>query len=238
MENRKILVVDDDPKIVKLVEHSLRREGYQVFTAVNGSQALEMVEKFRPDLVVLDLMLPEIDGFEVCKKIKSHQDIPVIILSARGEEVDKVVGFTLGADDYQTKPFSPTELMMRVKAVLRRSRNERRGGETDCIVCRGLEINYKNRSVRVNEKTIDLTAKEFELLWHLASGSPQVFTRQQLLESLWEPDFFGDENTLTVHVRRLREKIESDPTNPAFIKTVWGVGYKFEAAAGVQQENN
>lgn len=232
MENRKILVVDDDPKIVKLVEHSLRREGYQVFAAANGSQALEMVEKFRPDLVVLDLMIPEIDGFEVCKRIKSNQDIPVIILSARGEEVDKVVGFTLGADDYQTKPFSPTELVMRVKAVLRRSHNGQRSGETDCIICRGLEINNRHRSVKVSGKIIELTAKEFDLLWYLATGSPQVFTRQQLLESLWEPDFFGDENTLTVHVRRLREKIESDPTNPAYIKTVWGVGYKFE-----RQEN-
>ena len=229
MEDRKILVVDDDPKIVKLVEHSLRREGYQVFAAVNGSQALEMVEKFRPDLVVLDLMLPEIDGFEVCKRIKSRQDIPIIILSARGEEVDKVVGFTLGADDYQTKPFSPTELMMRVKAVLRRAQNATRGSETDSIICQGLEINSKHRSVRVNGKNIELTAKEFDLLWYLAIGSPLVFTRQQLLESLWEPDFYGDENTLTVHVRRLREKIESDHTNPAFIKTVWGVGYKFEA---------
>lgn len=232
METGKILVVDDDAKILKLVEHALRREGYQVFTASTGSLALQMEEKIRPDLVVLDLMLPELDGFEVCKRMKSRRDVPVIILSARGEEVDKVVGFTLGADDYQTKPFSPTELVMRVKAVLRRFQKSVRNSETECIACRNLEINYRNRSVRVNGKAVDLTAKEFDLLWHLAAGSPQVFTRQQLLESLWEPDFFGDENTLTVHIRRLREKIETDPTNPSFIKTVWGVGYKFETAAG------
>lgn len=230
MENKTILVVDDEPQILKVVEHSLRREGYQVFTAADGEQALITAEKIRPDLIILDLMLPHIDGFEVCKRIKSRQDVPVIILSARGEEVDKVVGFTLGADDYQTKPFSPTELAMRVKAVLRRYRQLTPLHNTDReqITCANLEINFKNRTVKVAGNNVDLTAKEFDLLWYLASGSPQVFTRQQLLEALWEPDFYGDENTLTVHIRRLREKIEAEPTNPVFIKTVWGVGYKFE----------
>ena len=230
--NEKILVVDDDLKILKIVEHSLGREGFRVFRAIDGEEAVKAAAAIRPDLIVLDLMLPSIDGFEVCKQIKSKWDVPVIILSARGEEVDKVVGFTLGADDYQTKPFSPTELVMRVKAVLKRCRqNNSTDIECEQIINRGLEINIRNRTVKVNGKPVDLTAKEFDLLWYMAKGSPQVYTRQQLLEALWEPDFYGDENTLTVHIRRLREKIEENPTKPMFIKTIWGVGYKFEKGA-------
>ncbi len=225
----EILVVDDDPKILKVIEHSLRREEYQVFTAADGEQAIMLEEKLRPGLIILDLMLPKLDGFEVCRRIKALRDIPVIILSARGEELDKVVGFTLGADDYLTKPFSPTELLMRVKAVLRRCKQSAVPDSLqETISCRDLVINARTRTVQVRGKEVDLTAKEFDLLWHLAKGSPQVFTRQQLLESLWEPDFYGDENTLTVHIRRVREKIEEDSNNPNFIKTVWGVGYKFD----------
>lgn len=230
MEAETILVVDDEPKIIKIVEHSLKREGYQVLSASDGEQAVELMKKVKPSLIILDLMLPKMDGFEVCRKIKSIHDVPVIILSARGEEVDKVVGFTLGADDYQTKPFSPTELIMRVKAVLRRYKHTANQAASEEILDFGtLKINNKTRTVKLNDKNIELTAKEFDLLWYLAFSSPQVFTRQQLLEALWEADFFGDENTLTVHIRRLREKIEVDPTNPIFIKTVWGVGYKFES---------
>lgn len=229
MNSEKVLVVDDDSKILKVIEHSLRREGYQVLTAMDGENAIHLAEKTRPDLIILDLMLPKIDGFEVCRKVKTKRDIPVIILSARGEELDKVVGFTLGADDYQTKPFSPTELMMRVKAVLRRYRQTGNENEQDgSVTCHELKINSKTRTVIVRGQNIELTAKEFDLLWHLAKSSPQVFTRQQLLESLWEPDFYGDENTLTVHIRRLREKIEKDSNKPHYIKTVWGVGYKFD----------
>lgn len=229
MESGKILIVDDDPKILKIVEHTLRREGYQVFAAPDGEQAISMADRVKPNLVVLDLMLPQMDGFEVCKRIKNNHDVPVIILSGRGEEVDKVVGFTLGADDYQTKPFSPTELTMRVKAVLRRYKpDKKQDNGREQISYDGLDINSKNRTVRVGEKDVELTAKEFDLLWYLAEGTPRVYTRQQLLEALWEPDFYGDENTLTVHIRRLREKIETDPTKPTYIKTVWGVGYKFE----------
>lgn len=230
MNPEKVLVVDDDPKILKVIEHSLRREGYHVYTAADGENAINLTEKLRPNLIILDLMLPKIDGFEVCRKIKSKIDVPVIILSARGEEIDKVVGFTLGADDYQTKPFSPTELIMRVKAVLRRYRltGNEDNQEID-ITCRDLKINSKTRTVSVKGQNVELTAKEFDLLWHLAKSSPQVFTRQQLLESLWEPDFYGDENTLTVHIRRLREKIEQDSNKPQYIKTVWGVGYKFDS---------
>lgn len=230
METEKILIVDDEPKIIKIIEHSLKREGYEVFSALDGEQALELANKISPDLIILDLMLPKLDGFEVCRRIKSNREVPVIILSARGEEVDKVVGFTLGADDYQTKPFSPTELLMRVKAVLRRYRHPvKNEADKQSLDFGNLTINNRTRTVKVEGKIIDLTAKEFDLLWYLAVSSPQVFTRQQLLEALWEADFYGDENTLTVHIRRLREKIEDDPTNPVHIKTVWGVGYKFEA---------
>lgn len=236
MKPEKILVVDDDPKILKVIEHSLRREGFQIFTAADGEQALVLEEKIRPGLIVLDLMLPKVDGFEVCRRIKALRDVPVIILSARGEEMDKVVGFTLGADDYQTKPFSPTELLMRVKAVLRRyAQADTPENRKEIISCRDIEINSRTRTVQVRGKEVDLTAKEFDLLWHLAQGSPQVYTRQQLLESLWEPDFYGDENTLTVHIRRIREKIEDDSNKPHYIKTVWGVGYKFDRGPAVKE---
>lgn len=233
MNTEKVLVVDDDPKILKVVEHSLRREGFEVLTAVDGESAIHLTEKVQPDLIILDLMLPKIDGFEVCRRIKTKRDVPVIILSARGEEIDKVVGFTLGADDYQTKPFSPTELIMRVKAVLRRYRQTAYEDKQDkSITCCDLKINENTRTVTVRGQNVELTAKEFDLLWHLAKSSPRVLTRQQLLESLWEADFYGDENTLTVHIRRLREKIEEDSNKPLYIKTVWGVGYKFDSGIG------
>lgn len=225
----KILVVDDEPKILKVVEHTLRRDGYEIYTAMDGEQAVEAAESIKPDLIVLDLMLPKLNGFEVCRQIKSRWDVPIIILSARCNEVDKIMGFTLGVDDYQTKPFSPAELALRVKAVLRRSKGAADGPQTtESLAFSGLEINRKSREVKVHGAVVELTAKEFDLLWHLASHPNQVFTRGQLLEQIWDISFFGDENTVTVHVRRLREKIEKDPGQPNFIKTVWGVGYKFE----------
>jgi len=227
----KILVVDDEPKILKVVEHTLRREGYEIFTAADGEEAVEMAERLKPDLIVLDLMLPKLNGFEVCRKIKSRQDVPIIILSARGDEVDKIMGFTLGVDDYQTKPFSPAELALRVKAVLRRSVSSADSRQDkDVLVFDGLEVNRKTREVKSHGRPVELTAKEFELLWLLASHPNQVFSRDQLLERIWDISFFGDENTVTVHVRRLREKIEKDPGQPGFVKTVWGVGYKFEVS--------
>lgn len=224
----KVLVVDDEPKILKVIEHSLRREGYEIHTAMDGQQALEAAERIKPDLIVLDLMLPKINGFDVCRKIKSQRDIPIIVLSARSDEVDKIMGFTLGADDYQTKPFSPAELVLRVKAVLRRSQPVDVDQAKEMLSFPGLEINRKSREVRIRGAVVELTAKEFDLLWLMASYPNQVFSRSQLLEQIWDVSFFGDENTVTVHVRRLREKIEIDPGQPEYIKTVWGVGYKFE----------
>lgn len=225
----KILVVDDEPKILKVVEHSLRREGYEIYTAVDGEQAVETAERIKPDLIVLDLMLPKLNGFDVCRKIKSQRDVPIIVLSARSDEVDKIMGFTLGVDDYQTKPFSPAELVLRVKAVLRRNKTGAEANQAkDIISFLSLEVNRKSREVKIHGAVVDLTAKEFDLLWLMASHPNQVFSRSQLLEQIWDVSFFGDENTVTVHVRRLREKVEKDPGQPEFIKTVWGVGYKFE----------
>ncbi len=230
----KILVVDDEPKILKVLEHSLRREGYQIFTATDGEQALDMAERINPDLIVLDLMLPKLNGFEVCRIIKGRQEVPIIILSARDEEVDKIMGFTLGVDDYQTKPFSPAELVFRVKAILRRSSFTPEGQQAKDIICLpGLQINRKSRIVKAYDTIAELTAKEFELLWLLAAHPNQVFSRAQLLEQIWDISFWGDENTVTVHIRRLREKIEKDPGKPDFVKTVWGIGYKFETESGL-----
>lgn len=230
MNNYKILVVDDEPKIVKVLEHTLAREKYTVYTAFDGQEAVEKALRLVPDLIVLDLMLPDIDGFEVCKRVKGKLDIPIIILSAKDDEVDKIVGFKMGVDDYQTKPFSPAELALRIRAVLRRSKVKGEvQSEVDLLRYKNIEINLKTRIIRVYDRRVNLTAKEFDLLWLLASYPNQVFTRMQLLEKIWDSSYFGDENTVTVHIRRLREKIEKDPADPEFIKTIWGVGYKFEA---------
>ncbi len=223
----KILVVDDEPRILKVVEHSLRAEGFQVLKANDGDQALFLADRENPDLIVLDLMMPRMDGFEVCTVLRQKSNVPILVLSAKSAEIDKVLGFKLGIDDYLTKPFSPTELVLRVKAILRRSSQNRT--ETNKQISFGpLEMDATTRRVMVNGKLIELTAKEFDLLWLLASHPRQVFTRAQLLNHIWETDFIGDTNTVTVLVKRVREKIEQDPSQPALIRTVWGVGYKFD----------
>ncbi|ADG83222.1 two component transcriptional regulator, winged helix family [Thermincola ferriacetica] len=229
MNNHKVLVVDDEPKILKILEHTLKKERFQVITAQNGMEAVELAAKVSPDLVLLDLMLPDIDGFEVCRRIKSRSDIPIIVLSAKDDEVDKIVGFKLGIDDYQTKPFSPTELVLRIRAVLRRSKGCKEAANDGILTYKDIEINQRTRQVRVYGRNVNLTVKEFDLLWLLASYPNQVFSRMQLLEKIWDSSYYGDENTVTVHIRRLREKIENDPADPEFIKTIWGIGYKFEA---------
>jgi DNA-binding response OmpR family regulator len=224
----KVLIVDDDAKIIKIVRHCLEKEGFLVLAAFDGEQALQMAELEQPDIVVLDLMLPKINGLDVCKELVTEQEIPVIILSAKGDELDRIVGFRLGVDDYLAKPFSPTELVLRVKAVLRRMQGRRKQLDRQVITVGDLQINFAARSAVVKCKQVNLTGKEFELLWLLSSNPHQVFTRMQLLEKIWHSDYQGDENTVTVHVRRLREKIEIDPAQPTYIKTVWGMGYKFE----------
>ena len=227
---KRILVVDDDPKILKALDQALRKEGYDVFRAADGEEALQIARDEDPDLIVLDIMLPKLDGFEVCAKIRALNNVPILILSARGEEMDKVVGFNVGADDYLTKPFRLSELVLRVRAILRRTAvaapNQVNDGAP--IRFREMEINRAARSVAVRTRQVELTPKEFDLLWLLASHPGNVFSREAILQRVWHSDYTGDEAALTVCVRRLREKIEHDPGNPEYIKTIWGIGYKFE----------
>ena len=220
-----VLVVDDEPIVREVVVSYLKREGYRTLEAGDGDRARELVERESPDLVVLDLMLPGIDGLSVCRWIRTHSDLPVIMLTARGEEADRIVGLELGADDYVTKPFSPRELAARVRTVLRRSAppsplNER-------LAFEGLEIDASTREVRRDGDAVRLTAKEFDLLWFLASHPRRVFSRDQLMDRVWGYEAALDTGTVTVHVRRLREKIEPDASHPRFLETVWGVGYRF-----------
>lgn len=227
---KRILVVDDDPKILKALDQALRKEGYEVFRAADGEEALQIARDEDPDLIVLDIMLPKLDGFEVCAKIRALNNVPVLILSARGEEMDKVVGFNVGADDYITKPFRLSELVLRVRAILRRSTVSEPDHASDGtpIRFRDMEINRAARYVTVRTKQVELTPKEFDLLWLLASHPGNVFSREAILQRVWHSDYTGDEAALTVCVRRLREKIELDAGNPEYIKTIWGIGYKFE----------
>ncbi len=224
---KRILAVDDDAKVLKILQHSLTREGFEVVCAADGFEAIDRAKEAKPDLILLDIMMPGMDGFETLRHLKEFLDVPVIILSARGEELDRVVGFRMGVDDYQTKPFSPVELALRVKAVLRRSVSPAGQKAADVIKCGRLVIDYTKRLVENGDRNINLTPKEFELLWLMASHPGQVFTKPHLLERIWESTYEGDENTVNVHIRRLREKIEDDPSSPIYIKTVWGTGYKF-----------
>lgn len=224
---KRILAVDDDSKVLKILQHSLTREGFEVICASDGFEALERAREAKPDLILLDIMMPGMDGFETLRHLKEFLDVPVIILSARGEELDRVVGFRMGVDDYQTKPFSPVELALRVKAVLRRSSSSAKQKTAEIIKYGQLVIDYSKRLVENGDRSINLTPKEFELLWLMASHPGQVFTKPHLLERIWESTYEGDENTVNVHIRRLREKIEDDPSSPIYIKTVWGTGYKF-----------
>jgi DNA-binding response OmpR family regulator len=227
MPEQRVLIVEDEPMVAEVVERYLRRDGYEVRVVHDGHAALEGYERFQPDLIVLDLMLPGVDGMEVCRWVRAHSQTPVIMLTARGEEIDKLVGLELGADDYVTKPFSPRELAARVKAVLRRA-----GGSTqvagDALRFGGLRINGRTRAVEDRRGPINLTAREFDVLFHLASHPGQVFSREQLMDAVWDYEFVGDASTVTVHMRRLRAKVEADPSRPKHLKTVWGVGYKFE----------
>ncbi len=237
MKQQTILVVDDEATIREVVRRYLELEGFQVIEAKNGNEALDKLQQHPPDLVVLDLMLPGVDGWAITRSLRTpagytalslNGDIPIVMLTARTGEADRIMGFELGADDYVVKPFSPRELVARVKAVLRRSTPGAAGNETP-LEFGALYLDPRSRIVRINDQPVTLTAKEFDLLWFFARHPRQVFTRQQLLDSVWGYEFYGDESTVTVHVRRLREKIEQDPAKPVYIQTVWGVGYKFES---------
>lgn len=225
------MLVDDEESIRKVVQHIVQKEGYDFCYAADGEQALEMFAQENPDLIILDVMLPEVDGFEVCRRIREKSTVPIILLSAKGDIVDKSVGFNMGADDYITKPFSPIELALRMKAMIRRSTFQLSADNTeedkDRIIIKDLEINNKTFEVSMRGKKVDLTSKEFELLSFMAKHPGQVFTRQQLFDNLWGEKYLGDAGTITVFIRKVREKIEKDPGHPEYIHTVWGVGYKF-----------
>lgn len=223
----KILLVDDEPMVADVMERYLRREGFQVLLAADGEAAVATAQESAPDLILLDLMLPKIDGLTAFRQIRSHSSVPIIILTAKGEETDRIVGLETGADDYIAKPFSPREVVARVKAVLRRAGGAAAPASGDSIRFDQLQINPRTRDVHVDRHKVELTAKEFDLLWFLASNPGEVFTRAQLLDQVWDFQYAGDASTVTVHIRRLRIKIEADPDHPRYIKTVWGVGYKF-----------
>lgn len=222
-----ILVVEDDKTVAEVVSRYLVREGYQVEHVADGAVALARVQKAMPDLIVLDLMLPGVDGREVCRRVRAVSDVPIIMLTALGETGDRIAGLEIGADDYLAKPFSPRELVARVKNVLKRSGGEARSGSS-ALEVGDVRLDRKSREVVIAGRQVDLTQREFDLLAFLMEHPKEVFRREVLLEHVWGYTF-GDTSTVTVHVRRLREKIEPDPSNPTYVQTVWGVGYKFGA---------
>ncbi len=222
-----VLVVDDEPIVREVVVRYLEREGHRTLEAGDGDAARGMIERADPDLVVLDVMLPGADGLELCRWIRGRSELPVIMLTARGEEADRIVGLELGADDYVTKPFSPRELAARVRTVLRRSAFSAPAAAT--LEFGDVELERETREARKAGALIRLTVKEFDLLWFLASHPRRVFSRDQLMASVWGYTAALDTGTVTVHVRRLREKIEDDPSQPRYLETVWGVGYRLAA---------
>jgi DNA-binding response OmpR family regulator len=230
----RIVIVDDDPTVADVVGRYLVRDGHTVECVHDGHEALRRIAEQQPDLVVLDLMLPGIDGLEVCRRLRERWPIPVVMLTALGDETDRLAGFEIGADDYVTKPFSPRELAMRVRSVLRRSRSampadkpEGRQADPEILTDRDVTVDLSAHEVRVSGRLIQLTSREYDLLAFLLRHPRQAFTREQLLSEVWGWTF-GDTSTVTVHVRRLREKLETDPTLPRRIVTVWGVGYRYE----------
>ncbi|MDD3502680.1 MAG: response regulator transcription factor [Eubacteriales bacterium] len=235
---KKAMIVDDDPNISELLRLYFDKDGFAVITCLDGDRAFDTFVQSRPDVVILDLMLPGKDGYDVLREIRRVSEVPVIMLTARGDTLDKVVGLELGADDYVQKPFEPKELLARVKAVLRRTDGSMEVKQTnsndeskDAVSHPGLIVDRSRYSVRVNQLEIEMPPKELELLFFLASHPNRVFTREQLLENIWGFDFYGESRTVDVHIKRIREKLDDAGDHPAWqIKTVWGVGYKFETA--------
>ncbi|NCU17173.1 response regulator YycF [Pallidibacillus pasinlerensis] len=226
--NKKILVVDDEKPIADILEFNLKNDGYEVICAYDGDEAIKLVEEHKPDLILLDIMLPEKDGMEVCKEVRKKYDMPIIMLTAKDSEIDKVLGLELGADDYVTKPFSTREILARVKANLRRHQQvstASQENESNEIAIGSLVIHPDAYVVSKRGETIELTHREFELLYYLAKHPGQVMTREHLLQTVWGYDYFGDVRTVDVTVRRLREKIEDNPSHPGWLVTRRGVGY-------------
>lgn len=225
--DKKILVVDDDINICELLRLYLEKDGYSVITCHDGGAAIEMVAKDSPDLILLDIMLPVFDGWQVCREVRKTSNVPIIMVTAKGETFDKVLGLEFGADDYVAKPFDAKEVVARVKAVLRRT-SVNTNAKSEVVQFDKLLINISNYELIVDGKSIDTPPKELELIFHLASNPNRVFTRDQLLDEVWGFDYYGDSRTVDVHVKRLREKLEN-VSDKWSLKTVWGVGYKFEA---------
>lgn len=222
-----ILLVDDEPVIIESLTYSLRREGFEVYTATEGNQALEMFQSVLPDLVILDIRLPGMDGLEVCRRLRVYSPVPIIMLTALGNELDRVVGLEVGADDYLPKPFSFRELLARIRSVLRRVELDQRSGRAEVLQIGSLRVDSTSRRVFKSDKEIQLSAREFELLSVLMSHAGRAVSRDELISKIWGSDWTGDPRTLEVHIRWLRLKIEDDPTIPRFVQTVRGYGYRF-----------
>ncbi len=224
---KRLLVVDDEPAIIKGLKFSLEQDGYIIEEAYDGQEAVEKFQSQDFDLVILDVMLPGLDGFQVLQRIREKSTVPVIMLTAKGEDMDKILGLEYGADDYITKPFNILELKARIKAIFRRANNVEDHNKDQTIKVGKMTINIANRSVLIDGKDVNLTAKEFDLLQLFATNPGKVYSREQLLETVWKYDYLGDLRTVDVHIRRLREKIEPNPSQPEYIFTKWGVGYYF-----------
>ena len=224
---KRILLVDDEPLIIKGLKYTLEQEGYETLAAYDGEEALEVFFANTVDLVLLDVMLPKLDGIQVCQRIRESSNVPIIMLTAKGEYMDKILGLEYGADDYMTKPFNILEVKARIKTILRRASQPVAAEKKKIIRVRDLEVNIVNRSVTLGGKEVRLTAKEFDLLQLFINNRGKVFSREAMLETVWKYDYMGDARTVDVHIRRLREKIERNTSQPEFIFTKWGVGYYF-----------
>lgn len=224
---KRILLVDDEPLIIKGLKYTLEQEGYETLSAMDGEEALNVFFSNTVDIVLLDVMLPKLDGIQVCQRIRESSNVPIIMLTAKGEDMDKILGLEYGADDYMTKPFNILEVKARIKTILRRASQPAANEEKKVVRVRDLEVNIVNRSVTLGGKEVRLTAKEFDLLQLFINNRGKVFSREAMLETVWKYDYMGDARTVDVHIRRLREKIERNTSQPEFIFTKWGVGYYF-----------
>lgn len=229
--HKKILIIEDEQDIARIIRDYINKNGYEAIIANNGKDSLHLIELLNPEFIILDIMLPDIDGIELCRQIRERNNTPILILSARGSDTDKVLGLGFGADDYMTKPFSLTELLARIKSNLRRvemiSIPTNLPDNEDILHIGNITIDKKGYKVTKENKEVSLSAKELELLFFLSKHRNQVFSKSQLLDAVWGYTAYGDESTITVYIRRIREKLEDDPSNPLYIKTVWGIGYKF-----------
>ena len=230
MNKKSVLIADDEPSIVDVCKRYLEREGFDIFTATDGQAALDQWRIYKPDLIILDLMMPRIDGWQVCETIRLKDETPILMLTAKSEDYDRLFGLTIGANDYMSKPFNPQELVLRVKSIFRLIDSSRpSSNETEATIeAGGIVLNTSTRDVTAHHLPVSLTVKEFDLLLLLVTHPKQVFSRSQLLNQVWDTAYDGDTTTVTVHLRRLREKIEKDPSHPTLLQTVWGIGYKFD----------